>query len=113
MYGVQMYEITKNEEMILLSIWKLEGNAYMVTIRKKIEEIWDKTLNLGSLCNTLSALTGKDYILSRDSEPTSRKGGRRKVLYSLTIEGKKALKHTYEVQSNAWDGITNIISNIE
>ncbi|MCP4725950.1 MAG: PadR family transcriptional regulator, partial [bacterium] len=103
----------KNEEMILLSIWKLGDNAYIVTIRKKIEEIWDKAINFGSLCNTLSALTSRGYLVSEESEPTSKKGGRRKVLYFLTLEGKRALKHVYEVQRNAWDGIADIVSKIE
>ncbi len=32
--GKFMYDLTKNEELILLSIGKLSGDAYIVTIRK-------------------------------------------------------------------------------
>ncbi len=48
-----MYELTKHEELILLSIWKLSGDAYIVTIRKHIKEVTRKSINYGSLCNTL------------------------------------------------------------
>ncbi|MFC1725106.1 PadR family transcriptional regulator [candidate division KSB1 bacterium] len=104
-----MYELTKHEELILLSIAKLAGNAYIVTIRKDINEITGKSINYGSLCNTLSSLVKKGYLDSKESEPLSEKGGRRKVLYFLSNEGKKALKHAYEIQKTAWNGISSII----
>lgn len=104
-----MYELTKHEELILLSILKLRGNAYIVTLRTHIKEITGKSINYGSLCNTLSALIRKGYIESQESAPVSRPGGRRKVLYYLTVEGKKALKQAYEVQKLAWGGLIDVI----
>jgi len=104
-----MYELTKHEELILLAILKLKENAYIVTLRRHIKEITGKTINYGSLCNTLSALIRKGYIKSRESDPLPRQGGRRKVLYSLTTEGKKALKQAYKIQKLAWEGLIELI----
>lgn len=104
-----MYELTKHEELILLSILKLRGNAYIVTLRRHIKEITGKSINYGSLCNTLSALIRKGYIKSKESDPVPRQGGRRKVLYSLTVEGKRALKQAYKIQKLAWDGLVELI----
>ncbi|MCP4725288.1 MAG: hypothetical protein GY863_09645 [bacterium] len=104
-----MYELTKHEEFILLSVCKLSGNAYIVTIRKEISELTGKSLNYGSLCNTLYSLVRKGYIKSKESVPQAQQGGRRKVLYDLTTEGKKALQHTYEIQKHAWDGVKGTI----
>ncbi len=104
-----MYELTKREELILLAILRLEGNAYIVTLRRHIKEITGKAINYGSLCNTLSALIRKGYIESGESDPVPRQGGRRKVLYSLTAEGKRALKRAYEIHKLAWDGLTESI----
>jgi PadR family transcriptional regulator PadR len=104
-----MYELTKREEIILLTILKLEGNAYIVTLRRHIREITGKTINYGSLCNTLSALIRKGYIKSEESDPVPRQGGRRKVLYSLTAEGKRALKQAYDIQQRAWEGLIESI----
>ena len=104
-----MYGLTKHEELILLAILKLRENAYIVTLRRHIKEITGKSINYGSLCNTLSALIRKKYIKSRESDPQPRQGGRRKVLYSLTAEGKRALKQAYDIQQRAWEGLIDLI----
>lgn len=101
-----MYKLTKHEELILTSIWKLSGNAYIVTIRKHFAGITGKTINSGSLCNTLTSLVRKGLITSQESQPVAQQGGRRKVLYSLTQEGKKALNQAFAVHKLAWDGFT-------
>ncbi|MFC2156870.1 PadR family transcriptional regulator [Acidobacteriota bacterium] len=101
-----MYKLTKHEELILTSIWKLTGNAYIVTIRKHFAGITGKTINSGSLCNTLTSLVRKGLLESEESQPTALQGGRRKVLYSLTREGKKALNQAFAIQKRVWDGFS-------
>ena len=108
-----MYDLTKHEELILLSILKLSGNAYIVSLRTHIKEITAKSINYGSLCNTLSALIRKGFIESRESVPVSRQGGRRKILYSLTKEGKIALKQAFEIHKLAWNGLTDLVNKSE
>ncbi|UCE20930.1 MAG: helix-turn-helix transcriptional regulator [Candidatus Aminicenantes bacterium] len=108
-----MYKLTKHEELILLSILKLRENAYIVTLRGHIKEITGRSINYGSLCNTLSALIRKRYIKSKESDPLPRQGGRRKVLYSLTSEGKRALKQAYGIQQRAWEGLIELISKFD
>jgi PadR family transcriptional regulator PadR len=104
-----MYNLTKHEELILLAVLKLGENSYIVTLRRHIKEITGKSINYGSLCNTLSALIRKGYIKSRESDPLPKQGGRRKVLYSLTPEGKRALKKAYDIQQRAWEGLIELI----
>jgi len=100
-----MYELTKNEELVLLSIWKLKDNAYGVTIRENFKKITGKTLNYGSLYNTLYLLVRRRLVESRESEPLSKQGGRRKILYSMTREGEKALSNAQRVHKLAWDDV--------
>ena len=100
-----MIELTKNEELILLSIWKLSGNAYGVTIRENFKKITGKALNYGSLYNTLYLLSRRGFIASKESRPLAIKGGRRKILYSLTLEGEKALQDAQKIQKLAWDDV--------
>lgn len=104
-----MMELTKREEFILLAILKLEENAYLVTLRRHIKEISGRSINYGSLCNTLSTLIRKGCVKSTESDPQPRPGGRRKVLYSLTAEGKKALLQAYKIQQLAWHGLAESI----
>ncbi|MFC1724555.1 PadR family transcriptional regulator [candidate division KSB1 bacterium] len=108
-----MYELTKHEELILISIWKLKDNAYGVTIKKDFVNTTGKSINYGSLCKTLYKLVHKGYIESKESFPVSQQGGRRKVMYNLTPEGKKALKHSYEIQKSAWRGISDFFIEFE
>jgi len=100
-----MVELTRNEELILLSIWKLKEGAYGVTIRDNFRKITGKTLNYGSLYNTLYLLLRKGLVVSEESEPLSKKGGRRKILYSLTLEGKKVLGAIQKMHKIAWGDV--------
>ena len=100
-----MEKLTKHEELVLLSISKLKDRAYGVPIREDIMDITGKPLNYGSLCNTLYALVKKGLIESHESQPVAQKGGRRKVIYSLTDEGRHALKDAFAVYQKAWKAI--------
>jgi PadR family transcriptional regulator PadR len=97
-----MYELTRNEELILLSIWKLKDNAYGVTIRDDFKTVTGKALNYGSLYNTLYRLTRRGFVKTSESLPFSRQGGRRKILYALTSHGEKALAEAQKIQRLAW-----------
>ncbi len=98
-------DLSRNEELILLSIWKLGENAYGVTLREAYQTATGKDLNFGSLYNTLYRLVRKGLARSREGSPESRKGGRRKILYTITQDGKRALREALEARRRAWDGI--------
>jgi PadR family transcriptional regulator PadR len=103
-----MVEITRNEGLILLSIWKLKEGAYGVTIRENFRKITGKTLNYGSLYNTLYLLLRKGLVVSEESEPLSKKGGRRKILYSLSRDGERALQDAQKIQKLAWGDVPDL-----
>lgn len=102
-----MHELTKREEFVLLAIWKLGENAYGITVRKAVIEMSKHGLHYGSLYNTLYQLGKKGLVDTAESAPESVKGGRSKVLYSLTAEGRKALKYAHEIQRSVWGGISD------
>jgi PadR family transcriptional regulator PadR len=103
-----MYELTRNEELILLSIWKLEGNAYGVTIRNNFKCITGKALNYGSLYNTLYRLAQRGFVTTSESVPLSLQGGRRKILYTLTPTGKKVLAEAQKIHKLAWGEVPDL-----
>ncbi len=103
-----MARLSRNEEIILLSIWKLDDNAYGVTIRKSFMEMTRQILHYGSLYNTLELLTRKGFVTCRESRPESRKGGRRKKLYYLTPTGRKALKEAQSVYRSVWGTVSDL-----
>jgi len=106
-----MKELSKSEELCLLTIWRLRDNAYGVTIRRKIAELTGKQYTYGTLYSLLDQLVNKEYAVKFEGEPTNERGGRRKLLYKITTEGIEALKHSYEMQQVVWNGIT--VRNLE
>ena len=100
-----LYELTKREEFVLLAIWLLGENAYGITVRKAVIEMSKSKLHYGSLYNTLYQLGKKGLVDTKESAPESVKGGRSKVLYSLTAEGRRALKSAQEIQRSVWGNI--------
>ena len=100
--------LSRNEEIILLAIWRLEGNAYGVTIREQVSRVTGHEWTFGAVYVPLDKLTRKDYITKRTSQPTASRGGRSKCLYELSPKGKKALKEMRAVNEALWKGIPRV-----
>jgi len=66
-----MYELTKNEEFILLAIFKLKDSAHRVTIRKLFKRMTKRELNFGSMYNTLYLLMRRGFITQEKSDPVA------------------------------------------
>lgn len=104
-----MHKLTKNEEILLLSVWRLKDNAYGVQIRDKIRETTKLDWNYGTLYCTLDQLFQKGYLKRMESDPVAERGGRRKIFYHLTAEGIEVLKEAMELQETLWKGINSIV----
>ena len=104
-----MKELTVLEEMIMAGIWSLKENAYGVSIRNKVVQLTRKKLMYGTLYNSLDQLVRKGYIVKTIGSPTSERGGRSKIFYLLTEEGKQALKAAYRLHESIWTGIPDLI----
>ena len=100
--------LSRNEEIILLAIWRLRGNAYGVTIREQISKVTGRKWTFGAIYVPLDKLTRKEYIFKNMSQPTATRGGRSKCLYKLTPKGKKALKEIRAVNEAIWKGIPSM-----
>ena len=107
-----MKVLTRGEEILLLSILRLKDNAFALTILKEIKQRTDKKLTIGSLWVSLDSLCRKGYIDKKLAEETPAKGGRKKVFYSLTPSGAKALRNTREFQKSLWKGAERQLKKI-
>ncbi|MCP4725312.1 MAG: hypothetical protein GY863_09765 [bacterium] len=97
--------LSRPEELILLSIWRLQEEAYCIPIRSQVSGITGEEWSLGSIYMPLDRLTKKRLISSFLSDKTPERGGRHKRIYFLTDDGKNALVKIKEVESKMWDGI--------
>ncbi len=97
--------LSRSEEILLLAIWRLEGNAYGVSIREQVSRVTGHAWTFGAVYVPLDTLTRKDYVRKSLSEPTPQRGGRSKCLYALTDAGKEALREIRRVQETLWDEV--------
>ena len=105
--------LTLNEQILLLAIWRLKDNAYGVTIREKVVEVTKKKIVYGTLYNSLDKLVKKGYVITTEGEPTHERGGRRKIYYTLTRDGKLALQKSKELQTTLWEGLSDYAFGVE
>ena len=101
-----MQELTKLEEIVLIAIWSLGEDAYGVNIKKKVHEITGKEYFYNTLYTTFDQLIRKECIVKDFGEPTAVRGGKRKVFFQITKEGRGALEHAFERQRRVWAGFT-------
>jgi DNA-binding PadR family transcriptional regulator len=94
--------ISRLEEIILLSIWRLQENAYGITILDEVAKATGKAWLTGSIYASLGRLLKRKLVESYEGEPTPERGGRRKVLYKLTPLGQQALIEVRKVNSAIW-----------
>ena len=101
-----MKELTKIEEMLLITIWKLKENAYGVKIRQYIQQQLGRDLSYGNLYSILDQLVKKGYVSKTVGESSPKRRGRSRIYYSLLPEGSHALKSAQELKDTLWDGIS-------
>jgi len=98
-------KLTIIEQILLLTILRLDKEAYGNKIREKVSEYLKKDIAIGTLYNNMDQLIRKGYAISYKGEPTAVRGGKRKVFYIITKDGMDALQAAKELQNKLWDGI--------
>ena len=97
-----MEMLTKLEELILISVWKLADNAYGTTIYKHIQQVTGKKLSLGGVYFPLDRLTKRGYLDAFVGEATEKRRGLSKRYYKLTEKGITALEEIRRIQEEIW-----------
>jgi DNA-binding PadR family transcriptional regulator len=97
-----MKEISKAEEMVLLTILRLGDEAYGVTIRRQLRKDTGKDYTYGTLYGLLRQMDQKGYIRKTKGEPLPQKGGRGKSYFKLTPAGIRTLKDAAELHRRIW-----------
>ena len=82
------------EQVVMLAVLRLDGEAYGVPIRSEIAERSGRELTLATVYKTLSRLEDKGLVASYEGEPTPQRGGRRKRFYDVTPAGRQVLKQS-------------------
>ena len=100
--------LTRSEEYVLLTVWKLQDEAYSLALMRQLAKTSGQKWSLGSIYTPLERLVKRGLLTSYQTEATAERGGRPKRIYQLTAMGRKQLLHTRKVDNAMWSGITNL-----
>lgn len=91
------------EELILLMVGILSGDAYGISILKEIEDKTGRKVTVSTIHTALYRLEEKGFVTSEVGGASKERGGRSKRLYQITAEGKLALEDAKEMRDTLWD----------
>lgn len=77
------------EEIVLLTVAILNGEAYGVSIIQEIESRIGRRVSLGAIQTALKRLEDKGFVDSAFGESTKIRGGKRKRYYTITAQAQK------------------------
>jgi len=100
-----MSDLTRFEEQILLSVWKLQDEAYGIAIYNHIRSITNKDLAIGGIYFPLERLVKKGFLKAYMGEPTPVRGGQSKRYYRLTRLGREELIKSKKTQEAFWKNL--------
>ena len=106
-----MKTLTRQEEQILLAIYHLREDAYLVNIREKLKEMTGKYLDVGTINKPLKRLERDVYLNSYFGDPTPVRGGRAIKYYKLTNRAFEALEEVKSLHEKMWENVIFPLKN--
>jgi PadR family transcriptional regulator PadR len=93
------------EQLVLLAVARLDGEAYGMSIRREIEDQSDRHVAIGAVYATLERLHDKGYVRGRKGDTSPERDGRARKFFAVTAAGAKVLENARELQERMWDGL--------
>jgi DNA-binding PadR family transcriptional regulator len=93
------------EQIVMLALARLEGDAYGMSIRREIEQRAGRNVAIGAVYSTLERLEEKGYLRTIDRNAGPERDGRARRFFELTKSGVDALQAAGEVQDRMWAGL--------
>ena len=100
MKGTQLGEF---EELVLLIVGILKGEAYGISILNEIEEHTERKVTVSTIHTALYRLEEKGFVESFVGGASKSRGGRSKRLYKVTAEGQLALEKARAIRDRLWE----------
>jgi len=101
----QRDHIGEFEQLVLLAILRLKGDAYGMKIRREIEERAGRSTSIGALYLTLDRLQTKGFITSVLGEATEQRGGRAKRYFTINPSGREMLRASLKALHKMSEGL--------
>lgn len=93
------------EQVVLLAIVRLKGDAYGAVIRQEVERRAGRQVTVGALYSTLDRLHAKGYVVAREGAPSADRGGRPKRYFTIHPAGADALEASRSMLERMWENV--------
>jgi DNA-binding PadR family transcriptional regulator len=102
---MSQYHLGEFEEIVLLTVAILNGEAYGVNVIAEIGDRLERDVSLGAIQTVLKRLEDKGFVKSAFGEATKVRGGKRKRFYEITARGQQLLNKAKEQRTLLWKAI--------
>lgn len=93
------------EQVVLLAVVRLDGEAYGTSIRREIEARGGRSVSIGAAYATLDRLLEKGYLAAHEVPGGADRSGSARRYFTITARGIEALEASRSLQARMWDGI--------
>ena len=93
------------EQMVLLAILHVKGEAYGVPIVEEIEGRTGRTISRAAVYVTLRRLEKRGLVISWMSEPTGERGGKARRCVRVEPEGVELVRESRRTMERMWDDL--------
>lgn len=101
-----MANISKQEEQILLAVWRLKEDAYAIPVRQYLQEVTGQKISIGGIYVPLDRLVRKGYLKPFQSDPLPERGGMSRRYFRLTQAGIRVLEEARRIHKDLWKGLS-------
>jgi len=101
--------ISRTEEMLLLSVCRLQQEAFGANIREEAQQITGKRYSVGGIYVPLDRLARKGLLETEDAEPSPERMGRPRRRYKITKAGLAMLREARTLQESMWASLPDLI----
>ena len=93
------------EQMVLLAVARLAGEAYGMSIRREIHGRASRDVAIGAVYATLERLEDKGFLKAVEKAPSAERDGRARRFFELTASGERALMAAANAHERMWEGL--------
>ncbi|MEL6718900.1 MAG: PadR family transcriptional regulator [Bacteroidota bacterium] len=96
------------EEIILLLVMSMEGDAYGYSVSEAYKKYMGKPISISAVHTVLSRMETKGLIKSSMGGATAERGGRRKRIFEATDQGVAVIAEIKTARQKLWDLIPDL-----
>jgi PadR family transcriptional regulator PadR len=93
------------EQLVLLSILRLEDGAYGIPILEELQRHGRRVVLRPAVYVALRRLEEKGLVTSHGADASTQRRGRPRRYFEVTGEGMKRLRNSRETLLSMWDGL--------